>query len=95
MTLASLNPFLAAAAEEAGHGAGHAVTTDPTGFAGTLAHWAWLIPVVPLVVMFLIVFFGKRMPKRGWELATGAMGFVVMARRDWRERGSHAPHEES
>jgi NADH-quinone oxidoreductase subunit L len=70
--------FLAFApgAEEAGHAA--EVVTDPTGFAGTLASWAWLIPVLPLVAMFAIVLFGKRFPFQGWELATGSMVFVAV-----------------
>jgi NADH-quinone oxidoreductase subunit L len=40
---------------------------------------AWLIPVIPLVAFFLIVFFGKRTPGRGAGigiLATGA-SFVI------------------
>jgi NADH-quinone oxidoreductase subunit L len=45
---------------------------------GVLAQWAWLIPVVPLVLMFGIVFFGKRLPKKGWELAEAAMAFVAI-----------------
>jgi NADH-quinone oxidoreductase subunit L len=45
---------------------------------GILARYAWLIPAVPLVVMFLIVFFGKRLPLKGWELAEGAMAFVAV-----------------
>jgi NADH-quinone oxidoreductase subunit L len=45
---------------------------------GMLAQWAWLIPVVPLVLMFGIVFFGKRLPKKGWELAELAMAFVAV-----------------
>jgi NADH-quinone oxidoreductase subunit L len=53
-------------------------TTDPTGFAGVLARGAWLIPVVPLVVMLLIVLVGKRLPFKGWELAEGAMAFVAL-----------------
>ncbi|MEX2322790.1 MAG: NADH-quinone oxidoreductase subunit L [Acidimicrobiia bacterium] len=44
---------------------------------GMLAQMAWLIPVVPLVAMFAIVFFGKRLPYRGWELAVFSMGFVA------------------
>ena len=44
---------------------------------GMLAQLAWLIPVVPLVAMFAIVFFGKRLPYRGWELAVFSMGFVA------------------
>ena len=45
---------------------------------GLLAEWAWLIPVVPMVVAFAIVFFGKRLPLKGWELAEGAMAFVAV-----------------
>ncbi len=43
---------------------------------GMLAEWAWLIPVVPLVAMFAIVFLGKRLPQKGWELAELSMLFV-------------------
>ena len=64
VTLAALNPF----SEEAAH------LSD----GGVLAQWAWLIPVVPLVLMFAIVFFGKRLPARGWELAEAAMLFVAV-----------------
>ena len=46
------------------------------GDGGLLASAAWLIPVVPLVAAFAIAFFGKRLPRKGWELAMGAMGFV-------------------
>jgi NADH-quinone oxidoreductase subunit L len=45
---------------------------------GVLAEWAWLIPVVPLVLMFGIVFFGKRLPMKGWELAEFSMLFVAV-----------------
>ena len=45
---------------------------------GALAEWAWLIVVVPLIAPFLIAFFGKHLPKKGWELAVGAMGFVAL-----------------
>ncbi len=45
---------------------------------GLLAEWAWLIPVVPLVMMFAIVFVGKRLPHKGWELAEFAMLFVAV-----------------
>ncbi len=45
---------------------------------GFLAEWAWLIPVVPLVAAAAIVFFGKRLPYKGWELAVGALGFVAV-----------------
>jgi len=45
---------------------------------GLLASGAWLIPVVPMVMAFLIVFFGKRSPWRGWAMATGTMAFVAL-----------------
>ena len=45
---------------------------------GWLAQWAWLIVVAPFLAMVLIVFFGKRMPRKGGEVAVGAMGFVFV-----------------
>ena len=44
---------------------------------GMLAEAAWLIPVVPLVLTFAIVFFGKRSPWKGWGMAVFSMGFVA------------------
>jgi NADH-quinone oxidoreductase subunit L len=42
-------------------------------------HFAWLIPSFPAVSFFLIVFFGKRMPRRGAEIGIVAvsLSFVV------------------
>ncbi|CAB4852547.1 MAG: NADH-quinone oxidoreductase subunit L [Actinobacteria bacterium] len=37
-----------------------------------LAH-AWLIPVIPAVAFFLIIFFGKRLPRGGSEIGIAAM----------------------
>ena len=48
------------------------------GKGGILASGAWLIPVVPMVMAFLIVFFGKRSPWKGWAMATGTMAFVAL-----------------
>ena len=45
---------------------------------GALADFVWLIPVVPMVMAFLIVFFGKRSPLKGWGMAAGTMGFVAL-----------------
>ncbi len=44
----------------------------------SLASGAWLIPVVPIVMAFLIVFFGKRSPWKGWGMAAGTMLFVAL-----------------
>jgi NADH-quinone oxidoreductase subunit L len=68
--LAAASPLLLAA-EEGGHSA-------ELSDGGWLASGAWLIPVVPMVMAFAIVFFGKRLPWKGWELATGTMGFVAL-----------------
>ncbi|MEE8496915.1 MAG: NADH-quinone oxidoreductase subunit L [Acidimicrobiia bacterium] len=59
----------------AGEGVEHAVELSN---GGLLAEWAWLIPMVPLVLMFAIVFVGKRLPQKGWELAEFSMLFVAV-----------------
>jgi len=66
-----MNPALFALAGEA-----HEVAHLSDG--GVLAEFAWLIPFVPLVLMVGIVFFGKRLPLKGWELAEAAMLFVAV-----------------
>jgi len=66
--MTAFGPFVVATAEEA------AVHSD----GGWLAAGAWLIPVVPMVVTFLIVFFGKRSPLKGWGMAAATLGFVAV-----------------
>jgi NADH-quinone oxidoreductase subunit L len=48
------------------------------GDGGALAAWAWLIPVVPMVMTFVILFFGKYSPWKGWGMATLSLGFVAV-----------------
>jgi len=67
--LANVNTFVFAAAE------GGAETLSD---GGMLASMAWLIPVVPMVATFAIVFFGKRMPYKGWDIAIAVMGFEAL-----------------
>lgn len=62
---------LAVLAQEGGHDV-HA------GDGGRLAEWAWLIVIVPLVITFLILFFGRRSPLKGWGMATFGMAFVAV-----------------
>ncbi|MEA2022944.1 MAG: NADH-quinone oxidoreductase subunit L [Actinomycetota bacterium] len=72
--LAALTPIVglfAFLSEEGGHEV-HA------GDGGALAEWAWLIVVVPMVITFLIVFFGKHSPWKGWGMATFGMAFVAV-----------------
>ncbi|NND04690.1 MAG: NADH-quinone oxidoreductase subunit L [Acidimicrobiia bacterium] len=45
---------------------------------GVLASWAWLIPVVPMVAAFAIVFWGKKMPYKGWDIAIAVMAFEAL-----------------
>jgi len=69
--------LIAAAAETGEHGAeegAHAI--EPGIVDGPLVELAWLIVVVPLVAAFLIAFFGKKLPMKGWELSFGSIAFV-------------------
>ncbi len=70
---AAIAQQLILATEESGAGH-HGV--EPGITSGPLVEWAWLIVVVPLVAAFLILFFGKKLPMDGWELAVGGIGFV-------------------
>ncbi len=60
-----------AAAEEAEHSIEY-------GDGGIFAEWAWLLVIVPFVAFVAIVFFGKRLPRQGGEIAVGAMAFVFI-----------------
>ncbi len=48
------------------------------GDGGLLAEWAWLLVIAPFVAFLAIVFFGKRLPRQGGEIAVGAMAFVAI-----------------
>ena len=41
--------------------------------AGWFLTHAWLIPVIPAVAFFGIIFFGKKMPRGGSELGIASM----------------------
>ena len=69
---APLTSLVLATAEEGGH----AVEAFSDG--GWVAQGAWLIPLVPMVAAFAIVFFGKRSPLQGWGIAVGTLGFVAL-----------------
>jgi NADH-quinone oxidoreductase subunit L len=72
--LAAFTPIVARVALLTEEGA-HEVHASNGGW---LAAWAWLIVVVPLALTFLIVFFGKRSPLKGWGMATFGMAFVAV-----------------
>ena len=75
---ATIIPQIILATEEGGHTeeAAHAIVPGIT--SGALVEWAWLIPVVPLVAAFLIVFVGKKSPFKGWLMAELSIGFVAV-----------------
>ncbi|HSJ71224.1 MAG TPA: NADH-quinone oxidoreductase subunit L [Acidimicrobiia bacterium] len=70
-TLSSVVPNLILAAEE-----GAAI--EPGITSGPLVEFAWLIMVVPILATFVILFFGKRSPFKGWLMAELAIGFVAV-----------------
>jgi NADH-quinone oxidoreductase subunit L len=69
--LSSVVPNLILAAEEGG-------VIEPGITSGPLVEFAWLIMVVPILATFLILFFGKRSPFKGWLMAELAIGFVAV-----------------
>jgi NADH-quinone oxidoreductase subunit L len=56
---------------------------------------AWVIPIIPVISFFLIIFFGKRMPKKGSEFGVasmlGALVFSGAAAYQWIQRVNGAP----
>ena len=70
--LALVSPLILAASEEGGH------AEKTFGDGGALAQWAWLIPVLPMLAAFAIVFFGQRTRCKGWGMACGWMLFVAV-----------------
>ncbi|HEX3425823.1 MAG TPA: NADH-quinone oxidoreductase subunit L [Acidimicrobiales bacterium] len=60
-----------------------------------MLHDAWLIPLIPAISFFLILFFGKRLPKKGSEIGIGALGLAfvlaLVAAAQWI--GKAAPRE--
>ena len=56
--------------------------------------YAWIIPALPAASFLLIIFFGKRMPLRGAEIASARVGasFVlsVVAAFQWIDRVENA-----
>ena len=63
--------------------------------SGWFLEHAWVIPVIPALSFFLIIFFGKRMPKKGSEFGVasmfGALVFAGGAAYQWIQRVNGAP----
>ncbi|MEI2704778.1 MAG: NADH-quinone oxidoreductase subunit L [Ilumatobacteraceae bacterium] len=65
--------FLAYEGDEGGQAAAEAVHHA----AGWFLNHAWLIPVIPAVAFFLIIFFGKRMRYQGAEIGIASMAAAL------------------
>ena len=65
--------------------------------SGWFLEHAYLIPIVPAVAFFLIIFFGKKMPKKGSEFGlasmVGALVLSVGAAYQWIQRVNGASEE--
>ncbi|MGI9584390.1 MAG: NADH-quinone oxidoreductase subunit L [Acidimicrobiia bacterium] len=77
-TLAFHATQLILAAEEGSHGEEGAHGIVPGITDGPLVEFAWLIVVVPIVMSFVILAFGKKSPFKGWLMAELAIGFVAV-----------------
>jgi NADH-quinone oxidoreductase subunit L len=58
---------------------------------------AWIIPIIPAASFFLILLFGKRMPRKGSELGVAAVGaafvLALVANVQWFDHVNDAEHE--
>src|SRR4051812_5192146 len=43
-----------------------------------ILHWVWLLPAIMATSFVLILFFGKRMPKKGSEIGIAAVGLCLI-----------------
>ncbi|HET6835161.1 MAG TPA: NADH-quinone oxidoreductase subunit L [Acidimicrobiales bacterium] len=58
---------------------------------------AWIIPVIPALSFFLILLFGKRLPRKGSELGLAAVGaafvLALVTQVQWFQHVNDAEHE--
>ncbi len=76
--LAAILPQIILATEEGVDGAKEVEALVPGITSGPLVEYAWLIVVVPLIAAFLIAFFGKKSPFKGWLMAWLSIAFVAL-----------------
>ncbi len=71
------------------------VATEAVLKSGWFLEHAWVVPVIPALAFFLIIFFGKRMPKKGSEFGIasmlGSLVFAGGAAYQWIQRVNGAP----
>src|SRR5688572_14928095 len=63
---------------------------------GWFLEHAYVIPLIPAASFFLILFFGKRMPKKGAEIGIAALGvafaMALATNVQWRDHVDDAEH---
>jgi NADH-quinone oxidoreductase subunit L len=64
---------------------------------GWFLEHAYVIPLIPAASFFLILFFGKRMPKKGAEIGIAALGvclaMAIATNVQWRDHVNDAEHK--
>jgi NADH-quinone oxidoreductase subunit L len=59
--------------------------------------YAWIIPLIPAASFFLILFFGKRLPRKGSEIGIAAVGLAfvlaIVVNVNWWDHVDDAEHE--
>jgi len=45
---------------------------------GLIGHIAWLVPLLPFLAFFVILFFGKRLPDKGHSVGIGAVAIALV-----------------
>ena len=65
---------------------------------GWFLEHAYIVPLIPAASFFLILFFGKRMPKKGAEIGIAALGvcfaLALATNFQWREYVNDSEHAE-
>lgn len=49
-----------------------------TGPAGSIGELTWLVPLLPILSFFVILFFGKRLPNKGHAVGIAAVGLGLL-----------------
>ena len=51
---------------------------DPHANDGFMTEYMWLVPLLPILAFFVILFFGKRLPDRGHSVGIASLGIGLV-----------------